>query len=625
MRYQEFTNEVAMNPAAYADSMAEASERGVLVGFEFEVLVPREAVARLVQIAQPTDANTAQSESDWINAFLVNMYDTAWSIDNEGAPAWWSRVPVETWDRIFRFKSGALPLIGDRSAMSVAEAMQQVQARKENRLRKQFEKLKEKEREKVLKAWNASQDKQRDDSVKGFVRFLLNGSNGVLDIYRMGAYSRMYDLVRAASEASESKKSLLNYVLMRLVAPMLNAPDYERRDLVDINLEAALAATPREVLQVRRRRDRYDEDSEYDVSADGMAVVLRNGIASGSPVKVFSDYHQSRKALDTWYIEPDGSLEDPPDGASMEVVSPPLPVPQAISVLKSFMATARELGLETDESTGLHINISIPGDLDILKLIVFSGDEHVLKQFGREESEYAQSVYHELRDLANYPDREVNVKRNDKIIKWLSKLANRVTDYHSASVSRNRKYISFRHAGDDYLADPQSIVNVMGRFVRAMMIAATPTAYRKEYLKQLSALMGPALKQRKNVTGTQVIEPSSAALLWIKRNGWPALQVFGDGSYQAKRFAQDAVPGLVDLKNFKIIKIPPAPEDLTLPRDLKKWAMIPTTLSGVDILMQGADQIKNEYMVKLVTIPINSNDGQEIYRDALALAQQTAR
>ena len=59
MRLTEFSvQEVAMNPAAYADSMTQAAERGVLVGFEFEVLVPREALDNLTQAAQDQDAES---------------------------------------------------------------------------------------------------------------------------------------------------------------------------------------------------------------------------------------------------------------------------------------------------------------------------------------------------------------------------------------------------------------------------------------------------------------------------------------------------------------------------------------------------------------------------------------
>ena len=616
-----WVKEVAMNPAAYADSMTQAAERGVLVGFEFEVLVPQEAVARLSKLTQTDDTGQGRSEQDWIDAWLENMYNTPWSEDNEGAPSWWSRVPAETWDRIFKFKKGALAM-GNQPAMSIAEAMQLVQARKEDQLRQRFEQLKEKEREKVLKAWNSSRDKQRDDSIRGFARFLLNNSTGVPDVYRMGAYNRMFPLVRAASEASEPQKYLLNYVLMRMVAPVLNAPDYEREDLVDIDLEAAMAATPPEILQRRRRRDRYDEDSEYDVSADGMAAVLRDGIAKGSPVKIFTSYHQSRKALDTWYIEPDGSLDEPPGGAAMEVVSPPLPVAQAIPVLRQFVATAKELGLETDDSTGLHINVSIPDKIDILKLIVFSGDEHVLQQFNREESEYAMSVWEELKDQADNPYGEVTVKNDDRIMKWLETVARDVTEEHTASISRNRKYISFRHAGDDYLNSLEGTVNVVGRFVRAMVIAATPSAYRNEYLKRVAALMEPARDVRRTAAGQRAVAPSSPALLWAQRNGWPALTVFAGDGYQARGFAQEVAPALIKLANSDFVQIPPAPEDLTLPRDVKKWAVIPRDLESADALMRSAPQIAKDRMTQLTTIPITKGKGREIYQNALRTAQR---
>jgi len=622
MRISEFAvQEVAMNTAAYADSMAQAAERGVLVGFEFEVLVPQEAVARLSKLTQTADAGAGMSKQDWIDAWLENMYNTPWSSDNEGAPSWWSQVPVETWDRIFRFKPGALSMRGE-SADTVAGAMKLVQAGKEDELRQRFERLKEKEREKVLKAWNASQEKQRDDSIQGFARFLMTNTNGVFDVYRMGAYGRMFPLVRAAGEAREPKKFLLNYVLMRLVAPLLNAPGYERRDYMDIDLEAARAASPQQIFQRRRRRDRYDEDSEYDVSADGMAAVLRNGLAKGSPVKIFASYHQSRKALGTWYIEPDGSLDAPPDGAAMEVVSPPLPAGQAIPVLRQFVATAKELGLETDESTGLHINVSIPGNIDILKLIVFSGDEYVLKQFKREESEYAMSVWEELKDQADNPIGEAGAKNDARIMKWLETVARDVTEEHTASISRNRKYISFRHAGDDYLNNLQSTVDVVGRFVRAMVIAATPSAYRNEYLKRVAALMAPAQDLRRTTAGKRDVAPSSSALLWAQRNGWPALAVFAGDAYQARSFAREVAPALMKLANSDIVTIPPAPEDLTLPRDVKKWAVIPRDLEGADALVRSAPQIAKDRMTRLTTVPITSGKGKEIYQNALQTAQR---
>ena len=52
---------------------------------------------------------------------------------------------------------------------------------------------------------------------------------------------------------------------------------------------------------------------------------------------------------------------------------------------------AGQLNLYTNNSTGLHINVSIPDKLDVLKLAVFTGDQYVLQQFGRQNSDYAVS------------------------------------------------------------------------------------------------------------------------------------------------------------------------------------------------------------------------------------------
>jgi hypothetical protein len=43
------------------------------------------------------------------------------------------------------------------------------------------------------------------------------------------------------------------------------------------------------------------------------------------------------------------------------------------------------------------------------------------------------------------------------------------------------------------MTDYQGIVNVVGRFVRAMVIAADPTAYRNEYLAAVAKLVAPAV------------------------------------------------------------------------------------------------------------------------------------
>jgi hypothetical protein len=607
--------EVAMNPAAYADSMTQAAERGVLVGFEFEVLVPREALDNLTQASQGQDAESAAggiTAVQWAQAVNANWRNS------ENYPEWWSRVPVDVWDRIFTFRR---PMrLGREQATTVAEAMRVREAAEEQKLRDIFERLREKEREKVLRAWNSSREQQRDGTIKGFARWI---SRSFEDIIPMGAYGRMFDFWSAARQVSQGRE-LLDVVIARMVLPMLG-----ERDAVEINMPEALAVTPERVQQqAARGRDDDDDDDffygdkDYDEAAQGMAAVLRDGIAQGQNVRIFQEYHQSRKALDTWYIEPDGSLDDPPGGTSMEVVSPPLPAAQAIPTLRAFTARARELGLETDDSTGLHINVSIPDRLDILKLLVFSGDEYVLRQFQREESDYAESVMRELESFSRMPASRQR-QTDQRLIKYLEQTARQATDSHTASISRNSKYISFRHAGDDYLNNLQSTVDVVGRFVRAMVIAATPGAYREEYLKRLAALIEPGREERRAAAGQAVIEPSSAALNWVRRNGWPAVTVFAGNQSMARSVIRDVAPDFGRSGNTGTwITVQPSPEDGVLPRDLKKWMMLPNDLDGVDIIVRAEPQIRAERLAGLTTVPVTSGEGQRLYQQALRIAQR---
>ena len=604
--------EVAMNPAAYADSMTQAAERGVLVGFEFEVLVPEEALDNLKQASQGEDAESAAggiTRDQWVQAVNANWYSS------ENYPEWWSRVPVDVWDRIFTFRR---PMrLGREQASTVADAMRVREAAEEQRLRAMFERLREKEREKVLRAWNASREQQRDGTIKGFARWI---SRSFEDIIPMGSYGRMFDFWSAARQVSQGRE-LLDVVIARMVIPMLG-----ERGAVDINMPEALAVTPERVQQQAARGAVADDffygDRNYDEAAQGMSAVLRDGITQGQNVRIFQEYHQSRKALDTWYIEPDGSLDDPPGGTSMEVVSPPLPAAQAIPTLRAFIARARELGLETDDSTGLHINVSIPDRLDILKLLVFSGDEYVLRQFQREESDYAESVMRELESFSRMPASRQR-QTDQRLIKYLEQTARQATDSHTASISRNSKYISFRHAGDDYLNNLQSTVDVVGRFVRAMVIAATPGAYRDEYLKRLAALIEPGREERRAAAGQAVTEPSSAALNWVRRNGWPAVTVFAENQRMAQSVIRDVAPDFGRSGNTGTwITIEPAPEDGVLPRDLKKWAMLPNDLDGVDIIVRAEPEIRAERLAGLTTVPVTSGEGRRLYQQALRIAQR---
>ena len=143
--------------------------------------------------------------------------------------------------------------------------------------------------------------------------------------------------------------------------------------------------------------------------------------------------------------------------------------------------------------------MSIPQQLDILKLAVMLGDQHVLKQFGREDNPYAKSIMRQLSRTDDHTRIATTVPSNTttpygnsetKIdLGTLQMLASDISDDHFTSVNFTGQYVSFRHAGGNYLSDYTAILNVVGRFVRAMVIASDAKAYRNEYLKAVTQLV----------------------------------------------------------------------------------------------------------------------------------------
>ena len=231
-------------------------------------------------------------------------------------------------------------------------------------------------------------------------------------------------------------------------------------------------------------------------------------------VKVGSGYHSTTRKDNRWIIEPDGSLDpDDSDDMGLEIVSPPMPLPEALEKLKAVIEWGNnEADAYTNSSTGLHMGISIPyvgGDVDYVKLVLFMGDEYVLDKFGRASNTYAASAMGKLRqNMAGARNRgELTEAKLDPmgalelVQKNLIELAARYVQqgvgnskYTSAHIKDG--YIEFRSPGGDYLAmesrgEYDDIKNTMLRFARAMYIAGRPDLERKEYAKKLYKLISP--------------------------------------------------------------------------------------------------------------------------------------
>jgi putative chitinase len=240
-----------------------------------------------------------------------------------------------------------------------------------------------------------------------------------------------------------------------------------------------------------------------EVSINDVANSFQTAV--GRDVKASSSYHSGRVERPStrslhYIVEPDASLDpDDSDDQGLEFVSPPLPIEELLSDLNKVKAWADKTGCYTNDSTGLHINVSVPGwtggtdQLDYVKLALLLGDEFVLSSFGRTGNTYAKSAMGKIRDaVRKNPDRAQELM--DRMKSGMDQLASKVVHSRSTdkytSINVKDGYIEFRSPGGDWLNDKfPEIENTLRRFTVALSAAVDPAAYREEYLKKLYKLL----------------------------------------------------------------------------------------------------------------------------------------
>ena len=134
----------------------------------------------------------------------------------------------------------------------------------------------------------------------------------------------------------------------------------------------------------------------------------------GKPVNTSERYHGARREAGHYVVEPDGSLEpdDSSDGG-LEFVSPPMPIDEMLTDFNKVVAWAKKTGCYTNDSTGLHINVSVPDfsreKLDYVKLALLLGDEYILSEFDREGNTFCKSALKRVKD--NIRENPTNAKK----------------------------------------------------------------------------------------------------------------------------------------------------------------------------------------------------------------------
>ena len=238
--------------------------------------------------------------------------------------------------------------------------------------------------------------------------------------------------------------------------------------------------------------DGQDGEMDVDRVADEFSSYMKK------PVNASSSYHGARREAGHYVVEPDGSLEgDNPGDGGLEFVSPPMPIDEMISDLNKVKTWAGSIGAYTNDSTGLHINISVPDysleKLDYVKLALLMGDEYVLELFSRSGNTYAKAATGKIRTaLKKNPDLAPVMmdKMRDHMEDLATKAIHSGTTDKYTSINTKTGYIEFRSPGGDWLDENFSkIENTLLRFTVALSAAIDPQAYRQEYLKKLYKLL----------------------------------------------------------------------------------------------------------------------------------------
>ena len=220
----------------------------------------------------------------------------------------------------------------------------------------------------------------------------------------------------------------------------------------------------------------------------------------GKPVNASRSYHGGKREAGTYVVEPDGSLEgDNPGDGGLEFVSPPMPVAEMLDDLKKVKAWADKTGAYTNDSTGLHINVSVPGfsmeKLDFVKLAILLGDERVLNEFGRMGNTYAKSALQIVKqNIKQRPEdaEALLAKMKEHLSTAAAKSIHSGVTSKYTSINTKTGYIEFRSPGGDWLDTNFELIEpTLLRFVVALDAALDETKYQTEYAKKLYKLLAP--------------------------------------------------------------------------------------------------------------------------------------
>lgn len=248
---------------------------------------------------------------------------------------------------------------------------------------------------------------------------------------------------------------------------------------------------------------RYDLEPAYGWADDldnDYAEVYSEEVAEAEDTTYKKMMNDLKYEIDTtgWQVTSDGSI-DAGQHVGAELISPPLPLAEALANLEAVFAWMEKHNIETNSSTGLHINLSMPGikKVDPVKLVLFMGETYALDMFNRVGNIYTKS---QVETMIGKIRTNGYLPKDADTLRILASTTLDNSKYFSVNLSKlSQNYLEFRVAGGKgYHKRGKDVVNTVLRFVSALEIACDPDLERQEYLKKLAKLFDAALKPADN-------------------------------------------------------------------------------------------------------------------------------
>lgn len=167
---------------------------------------------------------------------------------------------------------------------------------------------------------------------------------------------------------------------------------------------------------------------------------------------------------------------------TVEIVTIPINNKEALLVLRQIFDLLKDYGMVTNDSCGLHINVSTnktsTNNTDLFKLMMFLGEDYLLSMFDRENNVYTRNMKKELLDT------EFNKASYTEMNKIIMQRIGEFGKYYSFNTNKlSLNYIEFRVAGGaNYQYRMKEITNTTHMFMYVLYIADN-----KDYLASLYA------------------------------------------------------------------------------------------------------------------------------------------